>query len=129
MANQILTSCPVCGGQLEVKELHCSGCGTEYRGRFEICDICRLPQDQIDFIKVFIKNQGNIKGVEKDLNISYPTVKNKLAQVIQALGFDIEIELAEDEKELERERNKILEQLEKGELSSDEALSLLNKLK
>ena len=129
MANKVLTSCPVCGQHLAIKELKCVGCGTEYRGDFEICDICRLPQDQIDFIKIFIKNQGNIKGVEKDLNISYPTVKNKLSKVIKELGFEIQIEIEEAEEELEKERNAILAKLESGELTSDEALSQLNKLK
>ncbi|MDD3625705.1 MAG: DUF2089 domain-containing protein [bacterium] len=129
MVKKVLNQCPVCGKDLYIKELKCDSCGTEYKGKFEICDICKLPQDQIDFIRIFIKNQGNIKGVEKDLNISYPTVKNKLAQVIRALGFEIQIEIEEAEEELVKERNKILSMLETGEISSDEALSKLNKLK
>ena len=126
---KVLNQCPVCGRDLYIKELICDSCGTEYRGKFEICDICRLPQDQIDFIRIFIKNQGNIKGVEKDLNISYPTVKNKLAQVIRGLGFEIQIEIEESEEELLKERNKVLSQLENGEITSEEALLKLNKLK
>ena len=96
MSYKVLTSCPVCQGDLHIKELECDHCGTEYKGDFEICDICKLPQDQIDFIKIFIKNQGNIKEVEKDLNISYPTVKNKLNQIIRSLGFEINIEIDDD---------------------------------
>lgn len=128
MSNRILTSCPVCGGELHVKELKCDNCSTEYRGDFEICDICRLSRDQIDFIKIFIKNQGNIKGVEKDLGISYPTVKNKLSSIIKVLGFEVEIDNIEEE-DTEPERMEILEKLNKGDLSSEEALKLLKDLK
>ena len=128
MSYRVLTSCPVCQGDLHIKELECDHCGTEFKGDFEICDICKLPQDQIDFIKIFIKNQGNIKEVEKDLNISYPTVKNKLNQIIRSLGFEIQIEINEDE-ELEKERIKILDLLERGEIDSKEAITKLKKFK
>ncbi len=35
-----------------------------------------------------MKNQGNIKAVEKEMNISYPTVKKILNDVLVTLGYE-----------------------------------------
>jgi hypothetical protein len=74
---------------------------------------------------VFIKSRGNIKDVEKELGISYPTVRNKLDDVITALGYTVQDN--QDDKIAEKKKE-ILDSLEKGEISSQEAIKLLHKL-
>lgn len=109
---------------MSVSRLTCTHCQTRLEGDFSPCKFCRLPVDQIEFIEVFIKCRGNIKDVEKELGISYPTVRNRLESVIQSLGYRAEKIDVQEERE---SRQKILASLEKGEINSQEALRQLKK--
>jgi hypothetical protein len=91
--------CPVCGEPLLVTRLSCARCQTRLEGEFDFCQFCRLPAEQREFIAVFIKCRGNIKDVEKELGISYPTVRNRLDGVIEALGYQVEPSIPTVEKE------------------------------
>jgi hypothetical protein len=121
MATDVLGKCPVCNSDIEVLKIGCDVCGTIIEGHFNLCKFCKLTQEQKTFIDVFIKCRGNIKEVEKELGISYPTVKNKLEDVAGALGYKSSQAQADSERKKE-----ILEKLNKGEISFDEALALLN---
>ena len=118
MKHEVLGSCPVCNSEIRVTEIRCRKCETVIRGEFDLCKFCRLNEQQKHFAEVFIKNRGNIKEIEKELGISYPTVRNKLDEIIFALGHKVEKSTI-NQKE-------ILEKLSKGEISKDEALKLLN---
>lgn len=118
--------CPVCGNELTITKLSCSRCRTTLEGNFAPCKFCRLPADQMEFIEVFIRSRGNIKEVEKELGISYPTVRNRLDGIIQALGYRVENESDEVEK---KKRMEILAHLEKGEIDSREAARQLKNFK
>ena len=80
-----------------------------------------LAAEQKAFIDVFIKCRGNIKEVEKELGISYPTVKNRLEDAAAALGHKLDVQAADNGK-----RKEVLDKLNNGEISVDEAISLLN---
>lgn len=120
MAAEVLGKCPVCGSVTEVSKISCNSCDTVIEGRFQLCKFCRLTPEQKAFIDVFIKCRGNIKEVEKELGVSYPTVKNRLEDVAAALGHKGEAEPASAGKKKE-----ILDMLNKGEISVEEALNLL----
>jgi hypothetical protein len=124
---KIVGRCPACGSDLEVTRLQCFNCDTGIEGRFETCRFCLLSREQKDFIETFIRVRGNIKEVERELGISYPTVRGRLDQVIRALGFDVR-EAEEDSKSDER-RKEILSRLNRGELNPDEAVRLLRQFK
>lgn len=119
--------CPVCNHELIVTQLNCTFCSTKLEGEFTSCKFCRLPGEQRDFIEVFIKCRGNIKDVEKELGISYPTVRNRLDAAIEALGYRVERDAAEISEEKE-ERQQILDALERGEITPQEATKQLKKL-
>lgn len=119
--------CPVCNHELNVTKLSCSNCGTKLEGEFAACKFCQLPAEQRDFIEVFIKCRGNIKDVEKELGISYPTVRNRLDAAIEALGYRVERDAGELSAEKE-ERQAILDSLERGEITPQEATKQLKKL-
>nr|HPO60929.1 DUF2089 family protein [Exilispira sp.] len=76
--------------------------------------------EQLLFVKTFIRNRGNIKEVEKELGISYPTVRNKLDEVIEALGYTIE-----QKDDYQVKRKDVLARLERGEITSEEAIKML----
>lgn len=119
MKRDVIGRCPVCDGELRVTRLSCSNCNTSIEGNFSLCKFSRLSKDQKYFLEVFVKNRGNIKEVERELGISYPTVKNRLEDLIKGLGHNPKYNEAEIDKQ------SILEQLDRGEISSEEALKLL----
>ena len=120
MKKEVLGSCPVCDSELKVTELTCKRCKTKISGEFELCKFCRLDKEQKYFAEMFIKNRGNIKEIEKELGISYPTVRRLLDEVIEALGYK------DEAKKSQVNQSTILEKLSKGEISSEKALKLLN---
>lgn len=117
--------CPVCGHGLSVSKLNCGHCSTKLEGEFALCKFCQLPDEQRDFIEVFIKCRGNIKDIEKELGISYPTVRNRLDSIIESLGYRIEKTDIADSK---GRRQEILNALDRGEITSEEATIQLRTL-
>lgn len=118
IAYKAIGRCPICNHEIRVTEISCKKCKTVIKGKFDLCKFCKLNEEQRYFIEIFIKNRGNIKEMEKELGISYPTVRNKLEEARKALGF------LKDER-TSINKKKILEQLSRGEISKDEALKQL----
>lgn len=117
---KILSKCPVCNQNLKAIRLKCTRCSTTIENEFTLSKFDYLSTQQLYFIEIFIKCRGSIKDVEKELGISYPTVRAKLDEVILALGYDVI-----KETQSKKEKTDILEALEKGEISADEALKKL----
>ena len=121
--------CPVCGEKLSITKLGCPKCSTAIEGDFQPCEFCRLPEEDLEFVKVFIKCRGNIKDVEKELGISYPTVRGKLDAVIRGLGYEVSTKESVKENEYKSTaRNEILDQLSKGEITPKEATEKIKSL-
>lgn len=130
MPNEVVGRCPVCGEAFEVTELQCPSCHTKLSGNFELCKFCKLTPEQRDFAEIFIKNRGNIRDVEKELGISYPTVRSRLENVIRALGYPVdESDNVQDDESLSQQRQKILERLSQGEITAAEAARLLKSIR
>ncbi len=121
MKKEIIGQCPICEEAVNITEIKCDSCDTTIRGHFTLCKFCQLTKEHKEFAEIFIKNRGNIKEIEKELGISYPTVKGKLDSLIEALGYKNQPSYVAGERKRE-----ILERLNNGEISSDEALQLLN---
>ena len=81
-----LNKCPVCGEDLIVARYHCKSCNTSIEGSFENNAFPGLTGEQIEFIKTFIHCEGKIKRMEDELDLSYPTIRNLLQEVIHAMG-------------------------------------------
>ncbi|MFT4146105.1 MAG: DUF2089 domain-containing protein [Mobilitalea sp.] len=121
--------CPVCGENLSITKLGCPKCSTSIEGDFQPCEFCRLPEEDLEFVKVFIKCRGNIKDVEKELGISYPTVRGKLDAVIRGLGYEVSSkELIKENEDKTAAKNEILDLLSKGEISPKEATERIKNL-
>ena len=116
--------CPVCGGEMYITQLKCEICGTTISGEFELNEFSRLSEDQLEFLREFIKSRGNLSEVQKKFNISYPTAKARLEEIIRTLGYEVEREDTIRARTME-----ILEKIEKGELSPEEARVYLSRLR
>lgn len=114
-----LTTCPVCDNNLTIVKYKCNHCQTEITGDFKQDSFSKLSQEQRDFIEVFVLKRGSIKAIEKELGISYPTVRNKLDDVAATLGHKVD----KDTSKIE-----ILNMVNNGELSSEEAAKLIAEL-
>ena len=131
---KMLSRCPVCENALRVTELTCRHCDTSVRGTFDTCRFCRLPPEHLNFIETFLRCEGNLSRVEKDLNLSYPTVRNKFAAALAALNFNSrndETEQAEPvavSAEYETRRREILNEIALGTMTADEAAEALRKI-
>jgi hypothetical protein len=111
---------PVSGGELFISELTSEETGITIRGNFEIPRYARLEPEQLEFLEVFLRSRGMLNGVERELGISYPTAKARLDTLITALGL-VPYETKEKGEKNAAKRKHILEQLERGEISADEA--------
>ena len=121
MANPVVARCPVCSEQLNVVRLECAACGTRLEGSFSLGRFHALSPEHLEFLEVFIRARGNFKDVERELGISYPTVRGRVDALIRALGFPSQ---AEPDRETER-RKEILRELAEGRIKPDDAASLL----
>jgi hypothetical protein len=119
----ILGSCPVCGQTLNVTRLHCQSCDTTIEGQFSIGAFDRLAPEQLAFAEAFIKNEGKLNRLEKELGLSYPTLRARLNELIRAMGYEVgqeESAIVSDE-----ERRRILDDLAAGRLNSEAAVKAL----
>ncbi|NLK09144.1 MAG: DUF2089 domain-containing protein [Firmicutes bacterium] len=123
---QVLGQCPICGNSLSVTSLHCHECDTSVHGSFRLCKICQLSKRQQQFVEVFVASRGNIKEVERVLGISYPTVRSRLDEIIEALGHPPQRSSDSETEEVTTEaRRQILEALDRGEIDATDAIRQL----
>lgn len=115
--------CPVCGGEMIITRLECRECEITMEGRFVSGPFSQLSPDQMEFVEVFVRNEGKITRMEVDLSLSYPTIRNRLHEVIRAMGYEPGKEEAGALDE--NDRRKILEDLNEGKISSEEAMQML----
>jgi hypothetical protein len=113
--------CPVCHDNLLVTRMICRNCGTALDGRFSLGLLFELTPDQRHFVEVFIRCEGKITRVEEELGLSYPTVRSRLDEIIQALGYEVD----RRPEGGDQRRQGILERLARREISSEEALQLM----
>lgn len=121
MSNPVIGRCPICSESLRVVRLECQACGTRLEGDFTLGRFQALSAEQLEFLGTFIRARGNFKVVERELGISYPTVRSRLDAVIRALGFPSQME---PDRDAER-RKEILRELAEGKIAPDDAATLL----
>lgn len=121
--NNALTRCPVCQNELTITRLHCEACDTTLEGRFLGGPFAHLTREQLDFILTFIRCEGKLTRMETELDLSYPTIRNRLQEVIRALGYEPGRE--ESPEVGEERRRKVLEDLDTGKLNAEAAMRIL----
>jgi len=117
------TQCPFCSGEVTVTRVNCRDCDTTIDGRFTVGAFAQLSAKQLAFIETFVRCEGKINRMETELNLSYPTIRNRLHEIIRAMGHEPG---ADDDAGLsEKERRKVLEDLDAGKIDYDDAIKLL----
>jgi hypothetical protein len=151
MVHDVIATCPVCTGELTITRLHCRSCGTALEGEFGVGRFGRLDREQLSLLESFLRSRGNLKEMERELGISYPTVRGRVDALVRALGFggdapapDVD-DFADDfaagfgdnlqgdseaeaEADVAAERRSILERLARKEIDAEEAASALRSL-
>lgn len=130
--HEIPAQCPVSGGPLYVSELTCEESGIVIRGKFRLPEHTALDEDKQAFLKVFLRARGVISTVEKELGISYPTVRARLDSLLEEMGLAA---IKEDQvsttrkKKLDERRRQVLKDLEDGKISAEQAKKKLRGMK
>ena len=135
MPHDVISTCPVCSGELNVTRLHCRSCGTTLEGEFSVGRFGRLTREQLTLLESFLRSRGNLRDMERELGISYPTVRSRVEALVRALGFGPrdgdetpEEPQPADAAGTAAQRQLILERVAKREISADEAASAIRAL-
>ena len=134
MPHDVISTCPVCASELAVTRLHCRSCGTTLEGDFSVGRFGRLNREQLTLLESFLRSRGNLREMERELGISYPTVRSRVEALVRALGFGPRADADDaDETPAEpsatgRTREEILEAVARHELSADEAAAAIRAL-
>lgn len=148
MPHDVISTCPVCEGELLVTRLHCRSCGTALEGEFGVGRFGRLSREQLALLESFLRARGNLKEMERELGISYPTVRGRVDALVRALGLgdgpavdddpDTDADAADDgpataaasgpADDRADERRAILERLSRGEIDATAAAAELRSL-
>src|SRR5262249_40479954 len=126
--NRMLPACPVCSGPVFISEISCEDCDTRVRGSFETTRFSKLTGEHLEFIELFLRSRGNLSCVADEMEISFPTVSKRLDMALVALGLmDGPVSNGKhnmssiDAGRREEERNRVIEMLDRGEISAEEA--------
>ena len=139
MAHDVIAICPVCEQELSVTRLQCRSCGTAIEGDFSVGRFGRLNRDQLALLESFLRSRGNLREMERESGLSYPTLRGRVDSLIRALGLgEPPVDSVPEEVEAppaatpvppapdaETVRRDVLERLARHELTAAEASRLL----
>jgi hypothetical protein len=141
MPHDVISTCPVCASELAVTRLHCGTCGTTLEGDFTVGRFGRLNRDQLLLLESFLRSRGNLREMERELGISYPTVRGRVEALVRALGFGPRADADEAEEAVAtsesaattdqgpvRSRAEVLEALARHEISAEDAAQAIRAL-
>lgn len=111
--------CPVCSAHLTISRLGCDSCGTELSGVFELSPFAGLSVEDHEMLRVFLVSRGNMRELERHLGVSYPTTRQRFAELLVRLGLE------GPGSDPPLDRDKILADLAAGRVSVDEAEAAL----
>jgi hypothetical protein len=136
--HDVISTCPVCSSELAVTRLHCSSCGTTLEGDFSVGRFGRLSRDQLALLESFLRSRGNLRDMERELGISYPTVRSRVEQLVRSLGFgprgdddatdDATATTAAGDATAATSRQDVLERLARHEIGAEEAAAAIRAL-
>jgi len=109
------------GGPLVVERVRMPEKNITVDGAFTLPELARLSLEDQVFVTAFLRSHGSIKEMEQVFGVSYPTIKARLNRIAGQLEFV--------ETNPSPSRAEVLDQLNKGEISANEAIQALEALK
>jgi hypothetical protein len=135
MPHDVISTCPVCANELSVTRLHCRSCGTTLEGEFSVGRFGRLNREQLALLESFLRSRGNLRVMERELGLSYPTVRSRVEALVRALGFgpradaeEVVTEAGEAATDTAAARKDVLERLARHEIGAEEAAATIRDL-
>ncbi|MEZ0240784.1 MAG: DUF2089 domain-containing protein [Chloroflexota bacterium] len=134
MPHDVISTCPVCSNELAVTRLHCRACGTTLEGEFSVGRFGRLNREQLALLESFLRSRGNLREMERELGLSYPTVRSRVEALVRALGFGPRADADEPAADLvsaadaAATRKDVLERLARHEIGAEEAAATIRDL-
>ena len=141
MPHDVISTCPVCSGELAITRLHCRSCGTTLEGDFSVGRFGRLSREQLALLESFLRSRGNLRDMERELGLSYPTIRSRVEALVRSLGFgpraDADDTAAEnpepataaaDAAAILQARQQLLERLARHEISAEDAADAIRAL-
>jgi hypothetical protein len=128
-------ACPACAGPLLITRLQCPDCGTEVAGVFAADRLVNLPEPHASLLELFLRVRGNVKEMERELRLSYPTVRARLEEALTAARAKLPpaarppVPPASPPDQTAAARGVVLDALERGEISAQEAARRLRRLR
>lgn len=111
--------CPYCGGAMRPVAMACDRCEVEVRGRFQQTYFQRLSADDMLFLEKYLLAEFSIKALAEESGLGYTAIRSRLDRIIATYRRHWS---------REEEKRTILERLEKGEISADEAARAIESL-
>jgi hypothetical protein len=136
MPHDVISTCPVCSHELSVTRLNCAECGTTLEGSFSVGRFGRLNRDQMSLLESFLRSRGNLREMERELGLSYPTIRGRVDALVRALGLG-EAMPSDDAGDVGTSaaassaadaRRVILERLSRREISAEDAAAALRSI-
>lgn len=115
-----ITQCPICKEKIKVKKFECRKCGVSFEGEFYTSPIVSLSEEQQSFIELFVLSSGSLKEMAGILGVTYPTVRARLDEIIEALKDEM--------KEREGYKKELLDKIEKGKISPEKVADIIKNL-
>jgi hypothetical protein len=141
MPHDVISTCPVCSGELAVTRLHCRSCGTTLEGDFSVGRFGRLSREQLALLESFLRSRGNLRDMERELGLSYPTIRSRVEALVRSLGFGPRADADEpgpettdptaaaaDAAAILAARQQILERLARHEIGAEDAADAIRAL-
>ncbi len=141
MPHDVISTCPVCSGELAVTRLHCRSCGTTLEGDFSVGRFGRLSREQLALLESFLRSRGNLRDMERELSLSYPTIRSRVEALVRSLGFGPRADADEpapetidpaaaaaDAAAILSARQQILERLARHEIGAEDAADAIRAL-
>lgn len=85
MQQKLPIQCPSCSDPLAVSQLSCANCQTKVSGNYSLPILLQLSSDEQQFVFEFVLTSGSLKEMASKMGISYPTVRNKLDDIIEKI--------------------------------------------
>lgn len=120
------------GAPFVVERVRIRSSGIAVEGEFDPPPLAQLPVADQLFIVAFVRSHGSIKEMERIFGVSYPTIKARLNRLSEQLGPAVAIEELTPREQAppckeQPARGAILDKLERGEISVEQALQELER--